>query len=69
MNGGVAVLDVGKTNAKLIAFAGDGTILDQSRHRNGSSPKTACACSTSRAYTPGSNWRSASFAAVTRSKG
>ena len=32
MNGGVAVLDVGKTNAKLIAFAGDGTILDQSRH-------------------------------------
>jgi sugar (pentulose or hexulose) kinase len=32
MNGGVAVLDVGKTNAKLIAFASDGKVLDQSRH-------------------------------------
>ena len=32
MPGAVAVLDVGKTNAKLIAFSSDGKILEQLRH-------------------------------------
>jgi sugar (pentulose or hexulose) kinase len=32
MPGAVAVLDVGKTNAKLIAFSRDGKILEQVRH-------------------------------------
>ena len=32
MPGAVAVLDVGKTNAKLIAFSRDGKILEQLRH-------------------------------------
>ena len=32
MPGAVAVLDVGKTNAKLIAFSRDGRILEQLRH-------------------------------------
>jgi sugar (pentulose or hexulose) kinase len=32
MPGAVAVLDVGKTNVKLVAFSRDGTILEQLRH-------------------------------------